>query len=166
RLAALRCSDFPLSFFKQKRLPDFLHLGAVKSVFYLWCNGSYVGYSEDSKLPAEFELTRYLKKGNNHLTIKVYRYSDASYLECQDFWRISGIERDVYLFATEPVWLQDFFVRARLENEYKDGLLEIDASIKSYLSGEPGFVLEAELKNANGKSIWSGPTISSAAGRI
>jgi len=134
----------------------FIHLGAVKSVFYIWCNGRYIGYSEDSKLAAEFELTPFLKPGNNHITLKVYRYSDASYLECQDFWRISGIERDVYLFATEPVWLRDFFVKAGLENGYKDGSLQIDASVKSYSSSNQPYFLEAELKNKEGKSVWKG----------
>jgi beta-galactosidase len=77
----------------------FIHLGAVKSAFYIWVNGTQVGYSSDSKLEAEFDITSYVRKGNNTLALEVYRWSIGSYLECQDFWRISGIERDVYLYA-------------------------------------------------------------------
>ncbi len=156
--------DNPVGLYRRSfKLPEnwkgkrvFIHFGAVKSVFYLWCNARKVGYSEDSKLPAEFDLTPYLKEGNNHLTLQVLRYSDASYLECQDFWRISGIEREVYLFATEPVWLRDFFVRPGLENNYKDGKLEIDVALHSFLNANSNYRLEAELKNGKGKSVWTG----------
>jgi beta-galactosidase len=124
-------------------------------VVYVYCNGREVGYSEDSKLEAEFDLTPYLMEGNsNMLALKVLRYSDASYLECQDFWRISGIERDVYLFSTEPVWINDHFVRASLKNNYQDGVLAIDLKIKSHVSGKTPFSAEAELKDKSGKSIW------------
>ncbi|HPI12601.1 MAG TPA: beta-galactosidase, partial [Catalimonadaceae bacterium] len=132
----------------------FIHFGAVKSAFYLWCNGTYVGYSEDSKLPAEFEITSFLRDGSNHLTVKVHRFSDGSYLEKHDSWQVSGMEREVFLFATEPVWLQDFFVRAGLTNHYKDGSLEISAKIKSYLSSNQNLTMEADLKNAQGKLVW------------
>jgi len=137
---------------KEKQV--FIHLGAVKSVFYIWCNNQLVGYSEDSKLPAEFELTKYLIEGNNLITLQVLRYSDASYLECQDFWRISGIERDVYLFATEPVWLKDFFVRSPLDQDYKNGIIEIDASLKSFQSKTEVFTIDAILNDANAKTVW------------
>ena len=137
---------------KNKRV--FIHLGAVKSVFYIWCNNQYVGYSEDSKLEAEFDLTKYLADGNNIITLKVLRYSDASYLECQDFWRISGIERDVFLFATEPVWLRDFFVRTPLDETFKNGKIEIDASLKSYESTSRNYEISAKLSDATGKVVW------------
>lgn len=145
----------------------FIHFGTVKSAFYLWCNGTYVGYSEDSKLPAEFDLTSFLRDGSNHLTVKVHRFSDASYVEDHNFWQVSGIERDVFLFATERIWLQDFFVRAGLNNDYKDGTLEINASIKSYLSSNQNLTLEADLKNAQGKLIWKDvKSVSSKANQI
>ena len=137
---------------KDKRV--FIHLGAVKSVFYIWCNNRFVGYSEDSKLEAEFDLTKYIKEGNNLITLQVFRYSDASYLECQDFWRISGIERDVYLFATEPIWLRDFCVRSPLDETYKNGILEIDAGLKSYTANNQDYSIEANLKDASGKIVW------------
>jgi beta-galactosidase len=155
-------NDNPVGLYRRKfLLPKgwkdkqvFIHLGAVKSVFYIWCNNQLVGYSEDSKLPAEFELTKYLIEGNNLITLQVMRYSDASYLECQDFWRISGIERDVYLFATEPVWLKDFFIRTPLDETYTNGLIEIDASLKSHQSKTETFAIQAILNDASGKTIW------------
>ncbi len=118
------------------RVPDswkdqdvFIHFGAVKSAFYLWVNGQKVGYSQDSKTPAEFKLTPYLKPGENLLALEVYRWSDGSYLECQDFWRISGIERDVYLYATPKVRIRDFFARTSLDENYQNGLLNLEVEI-------------------------------------
>ena len=111
-----------------------IHFGAVKSAFYIWVNGEKVGYSEGSKTPAEFNITKYLKPGENTLALEVYRWSTGSYLECQDFWRISGIERDVYLLARPKVTIRDFFVVAGLENSYKDGVLSLDVEVEN-LSG-------------------------------
>ena len=81
----------------------FVHFGGVNSAMYLWVNGLKVGYSEDSKTPAEFNITPYLRKGENTISVEVYRWCDGSYLEDQDFFRLSGIERDVYLFASPKV---------------------------------------------------------------
>ncbi|MBK7212737.1 MAG: hypothetical protein IPH88_05455 [Bacteroidales bacterium] len=103
-----------------------IHLGAVKSFFYIWLNGKYLGFSKDSKTPAEFDLTPYLRKGNNRLALQVYRWNDGSYLECQDMWRMSGINRDVYLFAKPQLNIRDFFVHAGLTDNYTNGLLNID----------------------------------------
>ncbi|MGC8865545.1 MAG: glycoside hydrolase family 2 TIM barrel-domain containing protein [Bacteroidales bacterium] len=111
----------------------FLVLGAVKSAVYVYVNGQKVGYSEDSKLPAEFDITPFLNKTReNYLTLEVYRWSTGSWLECQDFWRISGIERDVFLYSTPRVRIRDFFARTTLTHEYRDGLLDLDVNIKSY----------------------------------
>ena len=110
----------------------FIHFGAVKSAMYLWINGRKVGYSEDSKLPAEFDITGYVHPGENILALEVYRWSDGSYLECQDFWRISGIERDVYIYATPLTHIRDFWARAGLENNYRDGILEVDVELVNY----------------------------------
>ncbi len=109
----------------------FIHFGAVKSAFYIWINGKKVGYSQGSKLPAEFNLTNFVKPGNNSIALEVYRWSDGSYLECQDFWRISGIERDVYLYARPNVQLADYFAKAGLENNYTDGVFDLTVDIKS-----------------------------------
>ena len=89
----------------------FLQFGAVKSAMYVWINGKKAGYSQGSKTPAEWDITDYLTSGENTLAVEVYRWSDGSYLECQDFWRISGIERDVFLYSTPQVRIRDFFVK-------------------------------------------------------
>lgn len=113
----------------------FIHFGAVKSAMYLWVNGEKVGYSQGSKLPAEFNITPYLKEGKNLLAAEVYRWSDGTYLECQDFWRISGIERDVFLWSAPPVHVQDFWVRSSLDEEYQNGKMEVDLHIQNYDAG-------------------------------
>jgi len=114
----------------------FIHFGAVKSAMYLWVNGERVGYSQGAKLPAEFDVTEFVRHGENQLAVEVYRWSDGSYLECQDFWRISGIERDVYLWAAPKLHVRDFFVRAGLDGSYRNGRLELDVSLTHY--GESG----------------------------
>ncbi|MEE4255892.1 MAG: glycoside hydrolase family 2 TIM barrel-domain containing protein, partial [Bacteroidales bacterium] len=110
----------------------FIHFGAVKSAMYLWINGEKVGYSQGSKLPAEFNITPYLKKGKNLLAVEVYRWSDGTYLECQDFWRISGIERDVYLWSAPKVHIHDFWVQAGLDETYTNGKLMVDMEIEKF----------------------------------
>lgn len=131
-----------------------LHLGAVKSAFYLWINGEYVGYSEDSKLEAEFDITEYVKEGENLIAMQVYRWSTGSYLECQDFWRISGIERDVYLYAEPKMRIFDFFARPLLDENYEKGKLEIDFHLKNS-TGNPVAEnrLEVDVLDKDGKSV-------------
>ncbi|HMA53049.1 MAG TPA: glycoside hydrolase family 2 TIM barrel-domain containing protein [Acidobacteriota bacterium] len=107
----------------------YLHFGAVKSFFYVWINGEKAGLSKDSKTPAEFNITKLLKPGENVLAAEVYRWSDGSYLECQDFWRLAGIERDVYLYATPKIRISDFEVRAGLDAQYRNGRLAVTAEL-------------------------------------
>jgi beta-galactosidase len=131
-----------------------LHFGAVKSAFYLWINGNFAGYSEDSKTPAEFDITEFIRPGKNLLALEVYRWSDGSYLECQDFWRISGIERDVYLYARAPVFIRDYFAHAGLVNEYADG--DFNLKIELHNAGEKNvkeYKLRAKLLAPDGKSL-------------
>ncbi len=134
----------------------FIHFGAVKSAFYIWINGEQVGYSEDSKTPAEFNITPYLKPGRNLLALQVFRWSDGSYLECQDFWRISGIERDVYLVARPPAYLRDFFVHAGLANDYQDGDFKLEAEFRNN-SGKKAkpFVYKAKLLSPDRKTVMA-----------
>lgn len=139
----------------------FIHLGAVKSAFFIWVNGKKVGYSEDSKLAAEFDITPYVKTGDNIIALEVYRWSDGSYLECQDMWRISGIERDVYLYATPKLDIRDFKVQSSLVNNFKDGRLQVDIEVNSYktdtktLHSKPdSFFVELQLVDANGKEVF------------
>ena len=115
-----------------------LHIGGANSAYYVWVNGRKVGYSEDSKLPSEFDVTRFLKPGRNDVSIEVYRYSDGSYLEDQDFWRVSGIERDVYLLAAPKTRVRDFFVKAGLDDSYRNGTFELDLEVIP--TAEPGRV--------------------------
>jgi beta-galactosidase len=117
-------------FWKGQRI--FVHFGAVKSAFYIWINGEKVGYSQGSKTPAEWDITSLLKDGENTIALEVYRWSDGAYLECQDFWRISGIERDVFLFSTPQVRVRDFFVQADLDSEYNDGFLNVEVELKNH----------------------------------
>jgi len=113
----------------------FLHFGGVKSAFYVWINGKKVGYSQGSKTPAEFNITEYIRSGENTLAVEVYRFSDGSYLEDQDYWKISGIERDVFLFSTPNVMIRDFFVLGDLDEFYLDGKVEVTVAVKNYLRG-------------------------------
>lgn len=110
----------------------FIHFAGVKSAFYLWVNGNFVGYSQGSMTPAEFNITRYIQEGSNILAVEVYRWSDGSYLEDQDMWRFSGIFRDVFLFATPKIHLRDFFVFCNLDQSYIDALLKVKAKICNY----------------------------------
>ena len=106
---------------KDKRVV--LHFGAVNSAFYVWVNGRKVGYNEDAKTPSEFDITSFVKPGENELAVEVYRWSDGTYLEDQDFWRLSGIERDVYLYATPQAYIADVFFKAGLDSTYTAGIL-------------------------------------------
>jgi beta-galactosidase len=107
----------------------FLQFGAVSSAFYLWINGEYVGYSEGSKTPSEFKVTEFLRPGANTLAVEVYRWSTGSYLEDQDFWSLSGIQRDVSLYTRSKLRMRDFFVHAGLVNEYRDGSLRVEVDL-------------------------------------
>jgi beta-galactosidase len=110
----------------------FLHFGAVKSFLYVWLNGERVGMGKDGKTPVEFNITKYLREGENILGAEVFRWSDGTYLECQDMWRMSGINRDVYLYSTSPVRIRDFQVTAGLFSEYTHGSLNVKAIVQSY----------------------------------
>lgn len=106
-----------------------LHVGSATSNLYVWVNGLFVGYSEDSKMAAEFDVTKYMKPGKNLIAMQVFRWCDGSYLEDQDFWRLSGIGREVYLYSRRPVHIEDLFIVPDLDQEYKDGSLRITASL-------------------------------------
>lgn len=108
----------------------FAHFGSVTSNMYLWVNGQFVGYSEDSKLEAEFNLTKYLKPGKNLIAFQVFRWCDGTYLEDQDFLRLSGVGRDCYLYARNPKYIQDIRVTPDLDARYKDGSLNVSLNLK------------------------------------
>lgn len=106
-----------------KDKPVYISFQGVESAFYVWLNGQFVGYSEDSFTPAEFELTPFIKDGENKLAVEVYQYSTGSWLEDQDFWRFSGIFRDVYLYTVPDIHVYDLHVRAELDSSYTRGML-------------------------------------------
>jgi beta-galactosidase len=109
----------------------FIHFDGVLSAFYIWVNGQRVGYSQDSYSPAEFRITDYLKKGKNTLAVQVFRWSDGSYLEDQDGWRLSGIFRDVYLYATPKTRIQDIFVTTDLDDNYRNAFLHAEVTLQN-----------------------------------
>ena len=116
----------------------FIRFGAVSSAFYVWVNGRYVGYSEGSKTPTEFALNGHLRAGRNFIAVEVYRWSTGSYLEDQDFWSLSGIQRDVELHARPKQRVRDVFVRAELDDQYENGALRVDVDLVN--TGRPRLV--------------------------
>ncbi len=138
--------------------PIFISFQGVESAFYVWVNGELVGYSEDTFTPAEFDLTPYLSAGTNKLAVEVYRWCDASWLEDQDFWRLSGIFRDVYLYTTPPVHIADFFVKSDLDADYRDARLELDVKLGNYeYARVDGLLLEAQLYDSQDQPVLDHP---------
>ncbi|HEX5655236.1 MAG TPA: glycoside hydrolase family 2 TIM barrel-domain containing protein, partial [Chitinophagaceae bacterium] len=131
-----------------------LHFGGVSSAYKVWVNGKFLGYAEDSFLPSEFNITPYLQEGENIVSVWVIRWSDGSFLEDQDQWRLSGIHREVYLLAEPKLRIADFFYQTKLDQQYKNALLSIRPRIEN-LSGKetPGYVLKAALYDANQKPV-------------
>jgi beta-galactosidase len=123
----------------------FVHFGAASSFVNVWVNEQYVGYSEDSKTPAEFNITPYIKRGNNTLAVEIFKWCDGSYLEDQDFWRLAGITRDTYLLAREKQNIRDFKVIAGLDSTYSNGTLKLEAEVVNYNPEAAGLTIEAEL---------------------
>ena len=130
--------------------PVFVSFQGVETAFYVWLNGVFIGYSEDSFTPAEFELTPYLQDGENKLAVEVYKRSSASWLEDQDFWRFSGIFRDVYLYAVPKTHIEDLSVKSTLDNSYKNGKLYL----KLKISGHTDCAVKAVLLNAEEKIVF------------
>ena len=122
-----------------------IHFGGVESMFYLYVNGQQVGMAKDCRLPAEFDITSYVKTGSNMLAVMVIRYSDGSYVEDQDHWWMAGIHRDVYLYSTDKAYLEDVFATATLDDNFSDGRLNIKAKLGFADEPESGFTVEALL---------------------
>ena len=140
----------------EARGQTFLRFEGVMSAFYVWINGERVGYSQGSMEPSEFNITDYLKTGENQIALEVYRYSDGSYLEDQDFWRFGGIHRSIHLIHTPDVRMRDYTIRTLLASagNYKDFILQIDPQFSVYrgMTGK-GYTLQAVLKDVSGKEI-------------
>jgi beta-galactosidase len=131
----------------------YLTFDGVESAFYLWVNGERVGYSEDSRTPAEFNITRYLKDGENLLAVEVYRWCDASYLEDQDFWRLSGIFRNVTLWSAGPLHVTDLQVRTDLDAAYTDAELQAEVHVRNGSSAAKTISVRAALLDAQGVEV-------------
>lgn len=133
-----------------------LHFGGVSSAFKVWVNGRFLGYGEDSCLPSEFNVTPYLKEGENVLSVQVIRWSDGSYLEDQDHWRISGIQREVLLLAEPKLRIADFHYQTKLDPDYQDALLSIRPRIEN-LTGDTvkGYSLSAQLYDRNNQPVFA-----------
>lgn len=133
----------------------YLHFEAGTSAMYVWVNGKKVGYSEVTKSPTEFDITEYVRPGKNLIAMQVYRWSDGSYLEDQDMWRLSGIDRDVYLYSTASTRIQDCFVIAGLDKSYKNGEMDVAIQLKNFEKNTLSRSLELELIAADGKPIFT-----------
>ncbi|MDD3320085.1 MAG: glycoside hydrolase family 2 TIM barrel-domain containing protein [Paludibacter sp.] len=156
-------ADNPVGSYRRNfDLPDnwngrrvYLHFEGGTSAMYIWVNGEKVGYSENTKSPNEFDITNYVKAGKNIVAVEAYRWSDGSYLEDQDFWRLSGIDRNVYLYSTENLRIADFFARPDLDGTYKNGSLSVDVTLKNYYKSAKTSQVEALLVNATGQKIFN-----------
>lgn len=146
------------SYRKEFELPDnwidkdlYLHFAGVSGAMYVWLNGEFVGYSEGSKTPAEFRINGPARSGKNLLAVQVLRWSDGSYLEDQDFWRLSGIERDVYLYARSEISVQDIAIRSDLVEGYSAGDFQLDLDLRN--TGEELRHIEARVQLLDGSRV-------------
>ncbi|MFC5651852.1 glycoside hydrolase family 2 TIM barrel-domain containing protein [Paenibacillus solisilvae] len=138
--------------------PVFISFQGVESAFYVWVNGDLVGYSEDTFTPADFDLTPYLREGENKLAVEVYRWCDASWLEDQDFWRMSGIFRDVYLYTAPKAHIADFFVTTELDENYEHAELRLRVQVENYYEETIGTLqVEAQLYDSGQKPVLAQP---------
>ena len=127
----------------------YIHFEAGTNAMYLWINGQKVGYTQNSKSPAEFDITAYVREGKNTIACEVHRYSDGSYLEDQDMWRLGGINRSVYLYSTAQTRINDFFAHPDLDNNYKNGIFNIDLNIRNYSNTGKKQVVDVTIIDKN-----------------
>ncbi len=131
-----------------------IHFNGVSSAFYIWVNGKFVGYDEDSMTDTEFNLTPYLNDGENLIAVQVYRWSDGSYLEDSDMWSMSGIMRDVYMYSTADHHIQDFFVRSDLDENYEDATISATVKVMNQLEEHAKDIkVEMTLLDAENKVV-------------
>ena len=143
----------------------FLHFGAVKSALEVYVNGEFVGYSQGSMTPHEFDITKFVHAGENLVCAKVYRYSDATYIEDQDMWWLCGIYREVYLFCEEKVCLRDFFITTDLDADYKDSDTKLEVTVQNYTGAAKKARVKADILAPDGKAVHFGELDFDAAAR-
>ena len=154
--------DIPVGIYRREfTVPDswdgsdiYLCICGAKSGVYVYVNGREAGYSEDSKTMAEFRINDYLRPGKNTVALKIYRWSTGSYLECQDFWRISGIERDVYLWCQPGTAIRDFRIVSVLDSCCRDGKLSVQAKVGNSSDVPADIVLNCMLISPDGEKVW------------
>ncbi|MDP4291955.1 MAG: glycoside hydrolase family 2 TIM barrel-domain containing protein, partial [Bacteroidota bacterium] len=133
----------------------YLHLDGIKSAGYVWINGKFVGYTEDSKLEAEFDVTPFIKPGANQIALQIIRWSDGSYLECQDFQRLAGIERDLYMYARPRVHLYDLDIKTPLDSQYRNGLFSMQAEVFNHTGeNKEKTLVIAQITDQDGKQVY------------
>lgn len=133
-----------------------LYFGSVASAFYVWINGEKVGYSQDSKTPAEFDITPYVRCGENEIAVQVFKFSDGYYLEDQDFWRLAGIQRDVYVYARPGIHVRDYEIVTDLDADYRNADFDLYVELGEAGEGKRGDAeLEVCLLDQSGKSIYN-----------
>ncbi len=135
--------------------PVFLHFDGIQSAGIIWINGEKTGYHEDAMTPAEFNITKYLKSGENCLAVEVLNWSDGSYLEDQDFWRLSGIYRDVYLYSTPEVHIRDFQVITELDDQYTNAILKLSLKLHNYGAASSSCVVKVSLSDGSSNMIFT-----------
>lgn len=131
----------------------YLHIAGAKSGCYVYVNGKEVGYNEDSKNPAEYLINDFLQPGKNVLTLKIFRWSTGSYLECQDFWRMSGIERDVFLYSQPKASVNDFRITSTLDDTYKNGIFRLAIDLKNHQTNTANLAVSYTLVDKDGKTV-------------
>ncbi len=136
----------------------FLHFAGVGGAFEVWINGQKVGFSQGSRSPAEFEVTALVRPDENHIAVRVYRYSDGTYLEDQDMWRLSGIHREIVLYATPKVRISDFAVRTDLNSDYRDAKLDLDIQLDAIPQAVArGWQIAVQLYDPSGEPVLAAP---------
>lgn len=128
----------------------------TKGAAYFYLNGKFLGMTKDSKTPARFNISRLAKAGKNVLAIQIHRFSDATYMECQDFWRLSGLERDVYVYARPKTHIADFFAHTPLDENYKNGKFALEVTIANTDNATENFSVSYELKDKDGQVVSNG----------
>lgn len=134
----------------------FISADGVKGAAYFYVNGRFAGFSKTSKAPARFNVTELIHPGENVLSVQVHRFSDANYMECQDFWRLSGFERDVNFYSRPRVRIADYFARTPLDKAYRDGKFSLDLDLRNTSSASAGVTASYVITDSEGKSVASG----------
>lgn len=133
-----------------------LSFDAVKGAAYFYLNGEFIGMNKNSKTPVRFDITDKAVCGKNILAVQIHRWSDATYMECQDFWRLSGFERDVYVYARPKAHIEDFFALATLDSQYKNGKLSLNVKVKTPINKMLSYNIAYKVLDTNGKEVLKG----------